>query len=72
VDAGDATVSDLQISTCRKNPGSALAKSATILDRTTQDISRSLDETSRSAAAAAPQVLPATTGGTLFALVLGY
>ena len=46
VDSGDATVSDLQIFYLQKDPGSWLVKSSTVLDRTNQEISRSLDETS--------------------------
>jgi methyl-accepting chemotaxis protein len=71
VDAGDATVSDLQIFYLQKDPGSWLLKSSTVLDRTTLDISRSLDETSNSAARASTASTTATTGGTFLALVLG-
>ncbi len=71
VDAGDATVSDLQIFYLQKDPGSWLVKSSAVLDRTTQDIGRSLDETSRSAAVASSASTMATTGGTLLALLLG-
>jgi methyl-accepting chemotaxis protein len=71
VDAGDATVSDLQIFYLQKDPGSWLAKSSTVLDRTSQDITRSLDESSRSAASASTASTAATTGGTFFALLLG-
>ncbi len=71
VDAGDATVSDLQIFYLQKDPGSWLAKSSTVLDRTTQDIGQSLDESSRSAASASTASTTATVGGTLFALLLG-
>jgi methyl-accepting chemotaxis protein len=71
VDAGDATVSDLQIFYLQRDPGSWLTKSSIVLDRTTQDISRSLDETSTSAAVASTASTTATIGGTLFALIFG-
>ena len=71
VDSGDATVSDLQIFYLQKDPGSWLVKSSTVLDRTNQEISRSLDETSASAASASTTSTMATIGGTLFALLLG-
>lgn len=71
VDAGDATVSDLQIFYLQKDPGSWLTKSSIVLDRTTQDIGQSLDESSRSAAVASTASTTTTVGGTLFALLLG-
>jgi methyl-accepting chemotaxis protein len=71
VDAGDATVSDLQIFYLQKDPSSWLTKSSVVLDRTNEDISKSLDETSKSAAVASTASTTATAGGTLFALMLG-
>jgi methyl-accepting chemotaxis protein len=71
VDAGDSTVSDLQIFYLQKDPGSWLTKSSFVLDRTTQDIGQSLDESSRSAAIASTASTTTTVGGTLFALLLG-
>jgi methyl-accepting chemotaxis protein len=71
VDAGDATVSDLQIFYLQKDPSSWLTKSSVVLDRTNDDISRSLDETSKSAAAASSASTAVTAGGTLFAMLLG-
>ncbi len=71
VDSGDSTVSDLQIFYLQKDPGSWLIKSSTVLDRTNQEIGRSLDETSASAASASTTSTTATIGGTLFALLLG-
>ena len=71
VDSGDSTVSDLQIFYLQKDPGSWLVKSSTVLDRTNQEIGRSLDETSASAASASTTSTMATIGGTLFALLLG-
>jgi methyl-accepting chemotaxis protein len=71
VDAGDATVSDLQIFYLQKDPSSWLTKSSVVLDRTNNDISKSLDETSKSAAVASSASTAATAGGTLFAMLLG-
>jgi methyl-accepting chemotaxis protein len=71
VDAGDATVSDLQIFYLQKDPSSWLTKSSTVLDRTSQEISRNLDESSRSAASASTWSTSATVGGTLFVILLG-
>ncbi|MEQ1472186.1 MAG: methyl-accepting chemotaxis protein [Candidatus Acidiferrum sp.] len=71
VDAGDATVSDLQIFYLQKDPSSWLTKSSAVLDRTTQDIGHSLDESSRSAAVASSASTTATVGGTLFVILLG-
>jgi methyl-accepting chemotaxis protein len=71
VDAGDSTVSDLQIFYLQRDPGSWLAKSSTVLDRTTADISRSRDESSISADRASTASTTATVGGTFFALILG-
>jgi methyl-accepting chemotaxis protein len=71
VDAGDATVSDLQIFYLQKDPSSWLTKSSVVLDRTNDDISKSLDETSKSAAAASRASTAVTAGGTLFAMLLG-
>jgi methyl-accepting chemotaxis protein len=42
-----------------------------VLDRTNNDISKSLDETSKSAAVASSASTAATAGGTLFAMLLG-
>src|ERR1700676_3696559 len=71
VDAGDATVSDLQIFYLQKDPSSWLTKSSVVLDRTKEDISKSLDETSKSAAVASSASTAATAGDTLFAILLG-
>ena len=71
MDAGDATVSDLQIFYLQKDPSSWLTKSSVVLDRTNDDISKSLDETSKSAAVASTASTAATAGGTLFAMLLG-
>jgi len=71
VDAGDATVSDLQIFYLQKDPGSWLTKSSIVLDRTIQDIGQSLDENTRSADIASNASTTTTVGGTLFALLFG-
>jgi methyl-accepting chemotaxis protein len=49
VDSGDATVSDLQIFYLQKDPGSWLTKSSSVLDQTNQEITKALDDTSKSA-----------------------
>ena len=71
VDSGDATVSDLQIFYLQKDPASWLAKSSTVLDQTTADITKSRDETSKSADTASKLSFAATIGGTLLALLVG-
>jgi methyl-accepting chemotaxis protein len=71
VDAGDATVSDLQIFYLQKDPSSWLTKSSVVLDHTNEDIGKSLDETSKSTAVASSASTAATAGGTLFAMLLG-
>ena len=71
VDSGDATVSDLQIFYLQKDPASWLTKSSIVLDQTTEEISNSLDETSRSAKTASNWSLFATIGGTLLAVIIG-
>jgi methyl-accepting chemotaxis protein len=71
VDAGDATVSDLQIFYLQKDPSSWLTKSSVVLDHTNEEIGKSLDETSKSATTASTASTVATAGGTLFALLLG-
>ena len=49
VDAGDATVSDLQIFYLQKDPASWLSKSSVILDQTISETKKALDETTNSA-----------------------
>ncbi|HXM96234.1 MAG TPA: methyl-accepting chemotaxis protein [Candidatus Dormibacteraeota bacterium] len=71
VDSGDSTVADLQIFYLQKDPASWLTKSSAVLDRTNQEITKSLEETSHSAARASSVSIAVTTGGTLFALLLG-
>jgi methyl-accepting chemotaxis protein len=71
VDSGDATVSDLQIFYLQKDPASWLAKSSQILDQTTQDIGKSVEETTKSSERASTVSFIVTTVGTLFAILLG-
>ena len=71
VDSGDATVSDLQIFYLQKDPASWLTRSSAVLDQTSLDITKSLDETTKSASRASSISQGVTTLGTLFALALG-
>ncbi len=49
VDSGDATVSDLQIFYLQKDPASWLTKASSVLDQTITEITKTQDETNRSA-----------------------
>jgi methyl-accepting chemotaxis protein len=71
VDSGDATVSDLQIFYLQKDPTSWLIKSSSVLDQASSEITKSLDETTKSAARASTLSTTLTTGGTFLALVWG-
>jgi methyl-accepting chemotaxis protein len=71
VDSGDATVSDLQIFYLQKDPASWLVKSSSVLDQSSADITKSLDESTRSAARASTFSAGLTTLGTLAAVVAG-
>jgi methyl-accepting chemotaxis protein len=71
VDSGDATVSDLQIFYLQKDPASWLTKSSVILDQTSSDITKALDETSKSAERASYISFGFTTLGTLVACIVG-
>src|SRR5258708_29708319 len=71
VDSGDATVSDLQIFYLQKDPASWLTKSSVVLDQSNTDITKFLDETTRSAARTSTFSTWVTTGGTLLALLSG-
>jgi methyl-accepting chemotaxis protein len=72
VDSGDATVSDLQIFYLQKDPVSWLVKSSSVLDQTNVEISKSLDDTSKSAARVSTIGAFMTIGGTLLALLVGF
>src|SRR2546430_2617638 len=71
VDSGDATVSDLQIFYLQKDPSSWLTKSSVVLDQSNADISKFLDQTTKSANTASSLSAFVTIGGTLLALVAG-
>src|SRR5712692_5541223 len=71
VDSGDATVSDLQIFYLQKDPASWLVKSSAVLDQTSVEITKSLEETSRSAGRVSTFITGLTTLGTLAAVVVG-
>src|SRR5438445_5689637 len=71
VDTGDATVSDLQIFYLQKDPSSWLAKSSIVLDQSNADISKFLEETTKSASRSSTASIWVTTGGTLLALIAG-
>src|SRR6202040_2400513 len=71
VDSGDATVSDLQIFYLQKDPASWLVKSSAVLDQTNVDITKNLDDSTKSAATASKFTTGLTTLGTLFAVLVG-
>jgi methyl-accepting chemotaxis protein len=71
VDSGDATVSDLQIFYLQKDPSSWLAKSSSVLDQSNADISKFLEQSTKSANNAGMWTAIVTIGGTLFAVVAG-
>jgi methyl-accepting chemotaxis protein len=72
VDSGDSTVSDLQIFYLQKDPTSWLMKSSALLDQTSQEIARTFDETTKSAARISGWSTYLATAGTLLAIVLGF
>ena len=72
VDSGDATVSDLQIFYLQKDPASWLVKSSTVLDQSSVEIAKSLEETSTSAQRASTFITTLTTTGTLIAGIFGF
>src|SRR5271165_886778 len=72
VDAGDATVSDLQIFYLQKDPASWLAKSSAVLDQANSDVSRSLDETQKTAKTASTIGFVLVILGTIFAIAFGF
>jgi methyl-accepting chemotaxis protein len=71
VDSGDATVSDLQIFYLQKDPASWLTKSSVVLDQSNVEISKFLEETSKSASSMSTFSTWVTTGGTLIAILAG-
>jgi methyl-accepting chemotaxis protein len=71
VDAGDATVSDLQIFYLQKDPASWLAKSSAVLDQANSDIGRSLEDTQKTAKTASTLSFILVLVGTIFAIAFG-
>jgi methyl-accepting chemotaxis protein len=71
VDSGDATVSDLQIFYLQKDPAAWLMKSSGVLDQTNQEITKALDETTKSADRWSTLSLALTTILTLIAMFGG-
>src|SRR5712692_9975228 len=71
VDSGDATVSDLQIFYLQKDPASWLTKSSAVLDQTTAEITKTFNETTKSADKASNWSFVLSTAGTLLAILLG-
>ena len=71
VDSGDATVSDLQIFYLQKDPASWLVKSSSVLDQSNVDITKSLDDSTKSAAWASAFTTYLTTLGVLGAVLAG-
>src|SRR5213080_837101 len=71
VDSGDATVSDLQIFYLQKDPSSWLTKSSTVLDQSNADITKFLEQSTKSASAASSISIFMTVFGTLAAMIAG-
>src|SRR6202451_3070726 len=71
VDAGDATVSDLQIYYLQHDPASWVNKSTAMLDQADNTVHKSLDDSNSSAQAATTWSTGITTAGTLLAVLLG-
>ena len=71
VDAGDATVSDLQIFYLQHDPSSWVAKSSGVLDEAGVSVRKALDESTASARTATNLSSAITTGGTFVAVLLG-
>src|SRR5271167_2255868 len=71
VDAGDATVSDLQIYYLQHDPASWVTKSTTILDQADNTVHKSLEDSNNSAKTATSWSTGITTAGTLLAVLLG-
>src|SRR5712692_1157570 len=71
VDAGNATVSDLQIFYLQKDPASWLTKSSIVLDQSNADITKTHDDSEKSASRASTFSNILTTLGTLAAVLAG-
>jgi methyl-accepting chemotaxis protein len=71
VDAGDATVSDLQIFYLQHDPASWVNKSTGVLDDANSSVRKALEDSNASAASATTWSTIVTTGGTLVAIAVG-
>jgi methyl-accepting chemotaxis protein len=71
VDAGDATVSDLQIFYLQHDPNAWFNKSSVVLDEASTAVRKALDDSNTSAASATALSTIITTAGTLLAILLG-
>jgi methyl-accepting chemotaxis protein len=71
VDAGDATVSDLQIFYLQQNPSAWMSKTSVLLDEASRSIGKALDESNVSAAGAAVWSTVASVVGILIAILMG-
>ncbi len=71
VDAGNATVSDLQIFYLQHDPASWIRKSTALLDEASQGVSKAEEESNASSASAMLFSAITTTVGTLIAVLLG-
>src|SRR5580700_4666631 len=71
VDAGDATVSDLQIYYLQHDPNSWFNKSSVVLDEANLGVRKALDDSNSSAASATSLSTIITTAGTFLAILLG-
>jgi methyl-accepting chemotaxis protein len=72
VDAGDATVSDLQIYYLQHDPSSWINKSSSMLDDASRSIRKALEDSNQSAASAMTASTVITTVGTIFAILVGF
>jgi methyl-accepting chemotaxis protein len=72
VDSGDATVSDLQIFYLQKDPASWLAKSSTVLDQASLDITKALNESQAAAKRASAVSTIIVVVGALAAIAFGF
>jgi methyl-accepting chemotaxis protein len=71
VDAGDATVSDLQIFYLQHDPASWVSKSSGVLDEANNNVRKSLEDSTEAASSATALSSALTTAGTLIAVLLG-
>ncbi|HXO00313.1 MAG TPA: methyl-accepting chemotaxis protein [Candidatus Acidoferrales bacterium] len=71
VDAGDATVSDLQIYYLQHDPNSWFNKSSVVLDEANLAVRKALDDSNSSATSATSLSTIITTVGTFLAILLG-